>query len=1114
MKYRNKTLWTILFTLLAVLLLSAFAAAAEDPANPQRVIVLCEDGTGTADLEAAIAQVEGAQFLWSYDTFLTGAAVDAAPQALAELEALPGVAGVRPVRTYEAPLTSAGKDSALPTDDGLKLMGADKLWEQGYTGDGTVIAILDTGLLLSHEAFADDSLMSNPAISRADVEAFAAKGGSAGSYVSKRIPFAYDYYDNDNSVATANGHGTHVTALAAGYALKEDGSVRFRSGAPGAQILSMKIFPDDSSGGTDDSILVRALEDAWNLGADVVNISVGIGAGFARDEVLDGVLCDALARMADAGVIVCCASGNEDTASADKPWLPQLPTAAYTDYGTNCSPSSYRGAVAIGAATVSEAKTVPADYSSRGPASDLHLTPALLAFGGPVASASISGNDLYRSDYGTSMASPAACGVFASLLQVLHEQGMTDKVQAARLAQGLLESTAQVLKEESGLPVSPRKQGAGLADLSAAASSDLAVLDPLVELGESENGTFTLTLTLRNLSENAVNASLSVTALTDAYTKQGDTYYSTLTARDISSDVTVNGSSSVIVPANGEAKTSLTLTVSDALRQELAEVFTNGFFVEGYVNVSGGSQPVHATYLGYCGDWEAAPVLEPLDFRDVQDTWFHIAEQSAAQNGKDPEKPAVYLPEMKADIGANLAFIAENKFDMLEDGRLLGVNSHAYALHDDVRFSMPAQDTSADVTSGDMLRLELYALRNAAGIVMLVSDQDTGTLYYAGDETWVERSILDSYGSGALPAASFSWTGTDTANRPLPGGTNVRVDVYAWLDTDTDAVSAYRENVQRGTASEYRWLLDGQYDAYRELSFPLTLDGQAPTASAALSGDRKSLTLTLRDDQYLAYASVVDPQRNVLGEEAFFPKAAGESGTVTVSFPDGEYPDTLYIQVEDYASSIVSYELDMKALLAGEKVSPEPCAMLLLKDVDLAGWYHDAVDYVLEKDVMEADSKMNFRPGEEATRAEIVKALYQANGSPAAQTTVSDLPFRDVSSRAAYADAVCWAYENKLVNGETETAFAGSGDVSRQQLAVMIWRCAKRNGTLGSASGSLSAFPDRGSVADWAVEAMTWAVGQGIINGEDGKLNPDGAVTRAQAAQMLVRFLEMKGCAV
>ena len=1096
-----------LSALLAALLLAFPASAAEAGAGPARVIVFYEDRADPAAMEAAISRVEGADFLWRYGAFFSGAAVDAGEEALSALRALPGVAEVRPARSYEASPASVEEEVPDLSDGGLELMGADKLWEQGCTGDGTVIAVLDTGLLVTHEAFSDDSLTRAPALSREDVEAFAAKGGTAGRYVSRRIPFAYDYYDRDDTVASSNGHGTHVTALAAGYAQEQDGSVRFRGAAPGAQILSMKIFPDGASGGTDDSIILRALEDAWNLGADVVNISVGTGAGFAQDQALDGVYCRAFAQMAESGVIICCAAGNENTASAARPWGVRLPAAAYTDYGSNCSPASYRGAVAVGAASIADGRAVPAEYSSWGPASGLHLTPALLAFGGPSMSASVSGDSLYRSDYGTSMASPSASGVFASLLQLVRERGVTDKAQAARMAQGLLESTAQVLRDASGVPVSPRKQGAGLVNLSAAASGRLAVLDPLVELGESAEGKFTLAFTLRNLDSKAVTASLDVTVLTDAYENRDGVFYSSLTARDITKSVAVDGGRKVTVPANGEAEVSLTLTVGAALRKELAEVFSNGFYVEGFVTASAAGQSAHAAFLGYCGDWEAAPVLEPLDFRDVQDAWARMAESAAPSRGRSPEEAVRYLTELKADLGANLAFVAGSRSDLPEDGRLLGTNPYAYALHDDNRFAMPSQDTDASAVRGSRLCLDLYALRNAAGIVMLVSDQETRTLYWAGDKTWTERSVLDSYGENVLPAASFSWDGSG-GDKPLAGGTRVRVDVYAWLDTDADVVAAYNQNVRRGTPEEYRWLLEDTYAPFRELSFPLTLDGRIPTVSAALSGDRTSLTLTFRDDQYLAYAAVGDQRRRLLGEEVLFPQTAGESCAITVGFPDGEYPELLYIQAEDYAGNTAGYTLDLEALLAGGQAAPERCAMFLLADVDLSAWYHDAVDTVLDKGIMEADEDRRFRPEEQATRAEIVQALYLASGSPAAKLAAADLPFKDVSRRASYAGAVCWAYENGLVAGESETVFAGTAGVSRQQLAVMLWRCAKLNGGPGGSSGSLAAFPDRDSVAGWAREAMAWAVGQGLIQGEDGKLNPEGPVTRAQAAQVLVRFLD------
>lgn len=1105
MRYPFEKRWFLPLALLAVLLLSAFTAAPEAPSGgASRYIVLWEDGTSPADMEEAIGRTEGAELLWRYDALLSGAAVDAGAAAAEALRALPGVTEVRPVRTYESPLASAGEGNGVPSTEGLALMGADKLWEEGYTGDGVVIAVLDTGLRTGHEAFADSSLLTAPALSRADVEAFAAKGGTAGTYVSQRIPFAYDYYGRDGEVDTSNGHGTHVTALAAGFARNQDGSVRFRGGAPGAQILSLKIFPDGSSGSTDDAVILRALEDAWNLGADVVNISVGTGAGFVQDETLDGLFCKAFQQMADDGVVLCCAAGNESSASAEKPWMPKQPTAAYTDYGANCAPSSYRGAVAVGAAArTASGRAEAAEYSSWGPATQLHLTPALLAFGGPVLSANASGEDLYRSDSGTSMASPAAAGLFASLLQVLRERGVTDRAEAARLAQGLLESTAQIL-EDGGVPISPRKQGAGLVDLSAAATSGLVILDPLVELGDSLEGTFTLTLTLRNLTASPVTASLDATVLTDAYEKRGDAYFSALAARDITSGVTVEGARSVTVPANGEAKAALTLTVGESLRRELEPVFTNGFYVEGYVAATGGGNSAHAAFLGYCGDWGAAPVLEPLDFRDVQDVWFRMAEK-AAPSGGDLEKPGRYLPELRADLGANLAFLAPDNSDRPEDGRLLGVNPHAYALHDDARFAMPSQDTNAAATQGSRLCLDVYTLRNAAGIALVISDQETGAVYHAESETWWERSIIDGYSKEVAPAISFSWLGTDASNKPLSGGTRVRVDVYAWQDTDKAVTAAYNQHVRRDKPEEYGWLLEEAYAPYRELSFPLVLDGRAPTVSAAASGDR--LTLTFRDDQYLAYALVCGRGRTKLEEEVFFPKAAGESGTVAVSFPGGAYPEELYIRVEDYAGNTACYSLDGKALASGGSVAPEPCAMFLLEDVDLGAWYHEAVDAVLERGIMEADENVRFRPGESATRAEIVRALHQANGAPASRLTADALPFRDVSQRSSYAAAVCWAYENGLVAGETATTFAGTSQVSRQQLAVMLWRCAKLKGALGGSTGNLAPFPDRGGVAGWAQEAMAWAVGQGIINGQDGRLNPAGPVTRAQAAQMLMRFL-------
>lgn len=1102
---KNKTI-SLLFSLLAVLLFTAMAApSAEAPresTEPLRAVVVYDGSAGPEEMAQVLEETEGVTLLCRYESLFSGAAVEAEARELATLRNLPGVAGVGLAQRYECASSSQSKDSISP-EEGLKLMNGDNLWEQGYTGDGTVIAVLDSGLNTSHEAFADASLMESPALSREDVAAFSQKGGSKGRYVSQRIPFAYDYYSRDDDVSTTNNHGTHVTALAAGYVKDRAGHVTFRGAAPAAQILSMKIFPNGSGGGTDDTIILRALEDAWNLGADVVNLSVGTGAGFSGSDTMNGIYCQAFAQMAQSGVIICCAAGNSAANVQAKTWGQPLPAGSYTDYSSVCSPGSFYGALAIAAAARTEDGTAAiADYSAWGPGSGLHLTPALTAFGGPVTSAGAASSQQYRSDEGTSMASPYAAGSCAVLLQSLREQGFTDRQEAAALAQGLLASRARLLTENN-LPLSPRRQGAGFIDLADAASGTLTVMNPLIELGESSEGDFSLPVTLRNLSSQPLTVSLEVQALTDDYEERDGAWYSLMTPRDITSGVSVTGPRSVTLSARGETTVTLRLTVSDPLRRELAEVYPNGFYVEGYVTASGGSQTAHGAFLGYCGAWNDAPVLEPLDFRSLQNTAFYLAgEQSLSEERMPlPEDMDGCLEALGANLGVNLAFLAEESGALPEDGALLGFNGHAYSLYDSRRNAISIVDGEA----GGVLCLNLYTLRNAGGVVMVISDPETGEIYDTGEELLLEKSGKSSFSPDIVPSAVFAWDGTDARGKTLPAGTLVQVDVYAWLDTDEDLQAAYRANVRRQSPEFYRWLLEDTYDSRRALSFPLVVDGALPAAEASMSGN--TLTVTIRDDQFTAYAAVRDGSGKLLAENAFFPEEAGEPCTLTVDLSGGALPETVYIQAEDYAANIAAYELDVEALAAGRTAVPIRCAAALLKDVPSGAWYHQAVDYVLDKDIMDPNKNRAFQPDASASRWEIISALHRACGSPASKLSVDDLPFHDVSRRAKYAPALCWAYEQGLVSGREDGAFYGTAGVTRQELAVMLYRYAKPSGTAG---GRLASFPDGNSAADWARDALSWAVGAGLLQGgADGYLNPNNGVTRAETAQILMRLIEL-----
>lgn len=548
---------------------------------------------------------------------------------------------------------------------------------------------------------------------------------------------------------------------------------------------------------------------------------------------------------------------------------------------------------------------------------------------------------------------------------------------------------------------------------------------------------------------------------------------------------------------------TLNLTVSGELRRELAEACPNGFYVEGYVTASGGGQTAHGAFLGYCGSWNAAPVLESLDFRDLQDTAFRLAggQELSPERRSLPENMEDCLEALGANLGVNLAFLAKEPSALPEDGVLLGANGHAYGLHDSRRGALSVWDGN---TSAGTLCLNLYALRNAAGVVMVVSDPETGEVYDAREELLLEKSGKSSFSPEIVPSASFAWEGTDAREKPLPDGTLVQVDVYAWLDTDEDIQSAYRSNVRRTAPESYRWLLEDAYDAYRALSFPVTLDGAPPAAEASLNGS--TLTVTVRDNQFVSYASVLDGSGKRLTESAFFQEEPGTPCTLSVSFSGNALPETVYVQTEDYAANTIGYEVDVKALASGETAPPKRCAAMLLNDVPPGAWYHQAVDYILEKGVMEPYRGQSFQPDASASRWEIVSALHRANGSPSSKLSVEDLPFHDVSSRAKYAKALCWAYEQGLVSGREDGAFYGTADVTRQELAVMLYRGLKASGT---GSGSLTAFSDGSGVASWARDAVSWAVGEGLLRGSsDGRLNPDNSVTRAETAQILMRFLE------
>ena len=175
-------------------------------------------------------------------------------------------------------------------------------------------------------------------------------------------------------------------------------------------------------------------------------------------------------------------------------------------------------------------------------------------------------------------------------------------------------------------------------------------------------------------------------------------------------------------------------------------------------------------------------------------------------------------------------------------------------------------------------------------------------------------------------------------------------------------------------------------------------------------------------------------------------------------------------------------------------------------DVSSSDWFYNDVRYVYEKGIMDGTGADRFSPNAPLTRAMIVTILYRMAGSPA-MSGASD--FKDVDSNKWFAKAVAWAAANGIVNGYGSGLFGPNDPVTREQLAAILYRYAVYGGmTAVTLEENLGSFADTAQLSAYAIQAMNWAVGQGLINGSGSNLVPKAQATRAQVAAIIHRYLE------
>lgn len=185
-----------------------------------------------------------------------------------------------------------------------------------------------------------------------------------------------------------------------------------------------------------------------------------------------------------------------------------------------------------------------------------------------------------------------------------------------------------------------------------------------------------------------------------------------------------------------------------------------------------------------------------------------------------------------------------------------------------------------------------------------------------------------------------------------------------------------------------------------------------------------------------------------------------------------------------------------------EPSEPEhECYVDHFTDVNTSKWYHEALDYMVSNGYMNGMSDTTMEPNGSLTRAQWAKLLYEIEGKP----SVAGLshPFTDVPAGKWYTDPVIWAYNAGIVKGVSATTFGPSSQITREQMATMLYRYAGSP----SVSGNLMSFNDASKVGNFAWDAMVWATQNEIVNGVGGgRLDPKGNATRAQAAKILYEY--------
>lgn len=348
---------------------------------------------------------------------------------------------------------------------------------------------------------------------------------------------------------------------------------------------------------------------------------------------------------------------------------------------------------------------------------------------------------------------------------------------------------------------------------------------------------------------------------------------------------------------------------------------------------------------------------------------------------------------------------------------------------------------------------------------------------------------FDASGGAVSPTSLTTDTGGKLSSLPTPTRSNYSFNGWYKLDgakvtTDT-AFTA-------DTTVYARWTYIGSSNVNSPSSNPSSSDNYTPPTYSIIAPSITGGTVSIAPKS---------ASKGTVVTITATPNADYELVSLVVSDKDGKKVELTDKGNGKYTFTMPDGKVSVDAVFQPIQVPETPWSNPFT-DIVEGSWYYDAVKFVNENGLMNGYGDNRFCPDDNLSRAMLAQILYNKENRPA---TTSLAPFSDVASDAWYSDAVAWAAQQGIVTGYGNGLFGPGDNITREQLAVMLWRYSGEP----AATNKELRFSDADSASDYALDTLRWAVENGIINGYgNGILDPKGLATRAQVAQMLMNYLK------